>query len=555
MFTRDLHPYQTPGVEKFLARGSLLAAMGTGTGKTIVAIAAAEELLGRDQIGICLVVCPAGLKYQWAQAISAFTDITSHGARVRDEDIWVPQPPYGITIDGPPAKRARQYAMIGPATDYVILSYDNVLDDSRQIRKIKPGLVVLDEASQIKNPAAQRTRKTKLLLEAPWRLALTATPIENRPEELFSVMQWVDADVLGRWDFFDQTFIRRDRYGDVLGYRHLDVLHKRVSRAMYVKKRTDPDVASYLPAVHEDTWAVEMTSGLREAYTRMARDLLAELRDLPRRGRFDPAASYGHGVDESTPPGRAMAIHQALERLLDHPGLVVASGRRYEESEARRKAGEKRKTWPGSRYCYLHWAGGTLDGLQDSPKLERLRDECSRILRDPTAKILIYTKYADLLPILSEILDWPSVTYHGGMNAAAKEAAKSRFRRDPAVRLFLSSHAGAYGCDMWMANHLVNLDQPPSAGRAEQINGRHVRAAGDFHEVFVHDLVTLDTIEERNTARLAFKKKIGQAVIEGRGAFRGRLENDVEQLTMFLERTLAPDYAGSHKTPGDGDND
>jgi SNF2 family DNA or RNA helicase len=232
-----------------------------------------------------------------------------------------------------------------------------------------------------------------------------------------------------------------------------------------------------------------------------------------------------------------MAIHQAMERLLDHPALLDASAQAWEDSARRKSAGEKRKQWPGSMYCYQLWTAGLTRGLGESPKLARLQAECDRILTDPTAKILVYTKYADLLPVLASTLGHPSVSYHGGMSTPAREAAKQRFHRDPECRLFLSSHAGAYGCDMHMASHLVNMDQPPSAGRAEQINGRHVRATGMFRQVFIHDLVTAGTIEERNTARLDFKRKIGAAIIDGRGACDGHLTNDVEQLTGFLERT------------------
>ena len=153
-----------------------------GLGKTPIAIACAEELLGCGDISVCLVVCPPSLKYQWADRINQFTD----GAGL-------------VVIDGPLKKRKEQYASITDATDYVVIGYPNITSDQRQVRKLAKDMVVLDEITAIKTFKSQRTKAVKRILKSRYRLGLTGTPMENgKPEEIFSIMQWIDEDVLGR---------------------------------------------------------------------------------------------------------------------------------------------------------------------------------------------------------------------------------------------------------------------------------------------------------------------------------------------------------------------
>lgn len=552
MLTATLRPYQEPAVELFLRRGNMLLAGGTGVGKTVMAITCAEELLGIDDIDLCVIVCPAALKYQWAKAISQFTDIPSRKIRVDKEFITVPRAPYGIVIDGKAYQRQgvkysaaddrkRQYAQVNENTDYVILGYDNVTDDSRWVRRLKPGLVIIDEATAIKNPAAQLTRMTKQVLDSEYKIAITATPIENNLEELFFILEWVDPEFLGRWDFFEKAYIVRDDNGMVIRYKKTDILFEKLKEIMYRKMPDDPDVAAFMPGVREDEWVVQLDEPTRTAYLQMACDLFIELKSMPGGGRFDPAAYYSGQQDENTKVGKAMAIHQAIEMLLDHPRLVQISGEKYQESKRLQAQGVTRKVWPGSKYAYEITASGVLDEVLApgyvSPKLRLIAEKVNKILtQDPKAKVIIFTKFKPLLDMLQHLFSWGSVQYHGEMNVRAKEGAVAKYTRDPDCRIFLSSHAGAYGRDLYMANHLVNTDWAPSAGRKDQINGRHRRAASEFEHVEVHNVIVADTIELRNQGKLGFKSRIGAAVLDGKGADRhGGVDNDVVSLTAYLD--------------------
>ena len=171
-------------------------------------------------------------------------------------------------------------------------------------------------------------------------------------------MEWVDPEVLGRGDLFDLAYIERNRFGDPVGYKNLDVLRKRIGNAMYRKSVSDPDVAPFMPRRDFLDWRVNMDAATREVYVKMAWDLLTALEEAQARGEsFSVMAHYaGRKPDESTPVGKVMGIHMAMEMLLDHPDLLVDSALDYAET-----AGEK-----GSKYAsviYEFGIAGRADAL------------------------------------------------------------------------------------------------------------------------------------------------------------------------------------------------
>jgi SNF2 family DNA or RNA helicase len=534
--TVDPYPYQADAVDAFLARGSLLLAFDTGVGKTLTAIAIGEELLETRQVRRVLLVVPASLKFQWAKALAQFTDLPTQQVKVKDETITIPKQDACAIIDGTPDRRVRQYAAIDSRCEYVIVGYDQLVDEWKQVRKLRCDYVVLDEASAIKTPGAKRSKAIKRhFRDAPFRLALTATPIENRPEEVFSIMQWVDEDVLGRYDFFDKTYIVRDIFGKVARYQHLDVLHEKLSPAMIRKTRFDPDVAPYMPDVDTDVWDVELDDPTWAAYKDMLTDLLAAYDGVDNFGGFNVHAHYGQTRDDKrgdkTALGRLMGIHGTMEMLLNHPELVRESARLYEETDDR-----------GSQY-----AAGYLGALQPlpatSPKLNYLAIKVWTILLNPDAKLLIFCRNKMMLRLIAErFADFDSdvVIYDGDMTVREKEAAVTRFKTNAGVRLFLSSHAGAYGTDLPEANWLINYDIPWGAGLAHQIDGRHVRASSKHDIVHIRDMVCTGTVEERKLAGKKFKNRISSSVIDGAGR-AGELKNDVRSLRSHAREVLELD--------------
>jgi SNF2 family DNA or RNA helicase len=524
-----LYPYQQEGFSRFMERGNLLLAFDTGLGKTATAIALAEELLALREVGRVLLVVPANLKLQWARSIAKFTNLPTTELVVKGESIVVPDPGWCVIVDGTPVQRERQYRQARSAlVDYVIVGYEQVVSDFRRIKQLGCEFVVIDEASAIKTPGTKRTGAVKRHLKAPYRLALTATPIENRPEEVYSIMQWVDADVLGRHDLFDRTYIKRNPWGKVESYMHLDVLHDRLSVAMVRKTRLDPEVAPYMPEVDHEVWRVAMDDETRSAYLTMAADLLAAYEDVgDTGGSFDVNTHYGMGVREDrrgdkSALGRLMSVHGVMEMLLAHPQLVHESGTNYLTTDNR-----------GSKYAAEVMAEAVRRLPHTEPKLDFLIRSCDEILTsDPSAKILTFSWFKGMLPLMSRRLadlGYGTTIYSGDMSTREKEASVQRFKTSPDVRVFLSSHAGAYGTDLPEANWLINYDIPWGSGKATQINGRHVRASSEFKLVHVRDIVMAGTVEERKLGTKNFKGGVAGNVIDGKGG-TGSVKSEVESL-------------------------
>ena len=132
-FTGTLLPYQVEAVEAMVDRKKMLVAYDLGLGKTVLTIAALEQLKDEGKItepGI--VICLSSLKYQWAEQIRKFTDGAANT----------------VVVDGTPSKRAEQYVTAETA-DYVILNYEQVVNDWEYVQHLARGFVVCDEATAI----------------------------------------------------------------------------------------------------------------------------------------------------------------------------------------------------------------------------------------------------------------------------------------------------------------------------------------------------------------------------------------------------------------------
>jgi SNF2 family DNA or RNA helicase len=486
VLTVDLHGYQESAVDRAVERGSLLIAYEMGLGKTVIALAAIEELLEKGEVETAVIVVPANLKYQWAKSIARLTDVPTRVVTVREDglkqEITVPTEEYCVLIDGDAKKRAGLYAKVKALRpDYVILGYENVVNDWNYVRRIKPECIVLDECTAIKTFRAQRTRKIKRLT-APYRFGMTGTPVENgKPEELFSIMQWVDDQVLGRFDLFDKTYIVRNRFGGVQNYKNLPVLHAKLADGHGPQDAAGRGRAA-VPAGgagvrHPGRPGRQDEEGVPGHRGRPAR---RAARAGPTMGDFDLFAHYhgGEAANENSQQGKIMSRMQALDMLLNHPDLIVMSGQQYEESQEARSRGAEKKVWPGSKYAYEVWQSGLLDDVTTAPKLDAVAAAVEDILAVPGNKIIVFSVNPDMLDLIGDRLPENSfVTYTGRMSSAAKAYAAQRFESDEQCRVFLSSHAGAFGTDLYMANYLINYDLAWSAGKQDQINARHNRAS------------------------------------------------------------------------------
>lgn len=501
------------------------------TGKTTMAIAAIEDMFDDYTIREPgLVVALGTLTQQWADKIEEFTQGTSTALVI----------PAGSDVS---YEGRREYYAQAPDYDYVLLSYDAVVNDWQDVIELPRGFVILDEASVLRGFSSQRSQATKeLTYKVPVVYGLTGTPIENgKPEEVFSIMEAVDPSVFGSFRIFEKAFIKRNKNGWVSGYVNLPTFHRRLDEAMIRLRADDPEVSPYMPGKRDGApILVDWDRAAWALYVRIANELIEDLDEAARWGHnFDLAAHYGRAKKNPSAADRAKGrIGQKLQTLLmlcDHPELLRISAARYRQMAAQGKEG-------GSAYIAALEDEGAFAGLTATPKLDVAAAWVkARLAEDPGNKVVVFTRFVPMIDLFGARLDdgtWRP--YNGRMSAKKKDAALKEFQNDPDVRVLISSDAGGFGLDIPQANWLLNYDLPDGAGAADQRDTRIVRTSSEFEWVSRNWIFMRNSVEERNHARLSQKRAVANAFIDKRGLnHKGGMELNVKTLRKFLADSLS----------------
>jgi SNF2 family DNA or RNA helicase len=513
-FKGSLYPYQSESVDKMVDTGTMLLGLVMGAGKTVTTIAAIEILIARGDVDRCLVVVPAALKYQWMREISKFTDSRA------------------VVVDGTPKARERIWRTC-ISSQYVIVNPESLARDTLAIKGLKWDCIVIDESTMIKSRSAKRSKLLKKIGKAaPYRFALTGQPIENRPEELFSIMEFVNPDVLGRFDVFDRTFIVRDHWGRPVRYRNLKTLFDSLSD--YLIRKTREDIADQLPKVIHQTVPVPFDDRSAALYNRISQQLLADIQKAVTIGGSSSFNLWRHYHDPAAneAQGQIMSKLTALRMLCDSPELLRRSADLYLDGN---------KPGQGSQYAAQLKMEGLLDSLNAQPKMSAVVEYISDVLSESdNNKVVLFSFFKENLRIIQEHTKslCGSVLFTGDMTAEEKDAAKMTFSSDPTVRLFLSSDAGGYGVDLPMANYLISVDLPWSSGKLEQREARIIRLSSQFDHVTIATFLMHGSIEERQFEMLQQKKLINEAWVDGKHHdVKGGFELTLSSLTAFLRES------------------
>ncbi len=444
-----LLPYQKAGAAHLAFHERALLADEMGLGKTVQAIAACELLAQRKGVERVLVVSPTSVKAEWEDQIARFTD---RSARF---------------IAGLRPERLRLYS---EPVFFTLVNYEQVVRDADDInRLLKPDVVILDEAQRIKNWHTKTARQVKSL-RSPFAFVLTGTPLENRIDETYSIVQYLDPEIFGPLFRFNRDFYDLDERGRPVGYRNLDAMHRRLSNIML--RRRKADVEKELPGRTVKTFFVPMAEeqAARYAdYEYLARRLaaIAERRPLTKE-EFDRLQQY----------------LACMRMICDTPAILD----------------------PGCRVC---------------PKLEELEGVLEELLEDGERKIVVFSEWVRMLDLVRELAAEIGVdcAWHtGAVPQLRRRAEIARFRQDPACRLFLTSDAGATGLNLQMASCVINLDLPWNPAKLEQRIGR-VWRKGQTQAVTAVNFVTEDSIEHSILHLLAHKQTLADGVLDGTGDF------------------------------------
>ncbi|MBK6998770.1 MAG: DEAD/DEAH box helicase [Rhodoferax sp.] len=463
-----LYPYQMEGALFAVRAGRTLIGDEMGLGKTIQAIAATELLARHFGASKVLVICPTSLKYQWQSEIARFS---SRQARV---------------LAGGRVQRQKEYA----EEDFCkITNYEKLRSDLDLIANWAPDVVIVDEAQRVKNWNTIAARALKRI-DSPYAIVLTGTPLENKLEELISIVQFVDQHRLGpTWKLLHEHQ-QRDEGGRVTGYVGLDKIGQTLAPVMIRRRKSE--VLLQLPSRSDQTLLVPMTEAQALHHEENA-DVVAKIVHRWRKMKF-----------LSDQDQRRLTCALQNMRMVCNSTYLLD-----QETDHGVKADE---------------AAILFEGL----------------MAQPAAKVVVFSQWTRTHDILIRRLDARGIGYvsfHGGVPSEKRPALVDRFREDPDCRVFLSTDAGSTGLNLQHASTLINMDLPWNPAILEQRIAR-IHRMGQKQPVQIVNFVSKGSIEEGMLSILAFKRSLSAGILDGGtgeislgGSRLNRFMKDVEKVT------------------------
>ena len=462
----ELLPYQLDGIAFSVGAGRAVLADDMGLGKTIQGIGVSELLSREAGISKVLVVCPASLKSHWRLEIKQFSD---RGCQL---------------VLGSARERAAQY---DNSCFFTICNYEQVLRDFLAIERTKWDLIILDEGQRIKNWEAKTSRVIKAL-RSPFALVLSGTPIENRLDELYSVVEFIDDRRLGPAFRFYNRYRVVDERGKVLGYKNLDDLRERLKPVLL--RRTRKMVMTELPP------------------------RTTEIRRVP-------------------PTEEQVIVHNAQMRIISK----IVSKRYISEMDILRlqKALLICRMAANSTFLVDKVAPGY------SSKLVELENLLDQIIEEEDRKIVLFSEWTTMLNLIEPRLKKRRLNFvrlDGSVPQKRRQGLISQFQKDPNCKFFITTNAGSVGLNLQAANTVINVDLPWNPAVLEQRISR-VHRMGQKRPVQAFLLVTEETLEEKLLGTLSAKHELALAALDPDSKVKAvDMVSGIEELKRRLEVLL-----------------
>jgi SNF2 family DNA or RNA helicase/uncharacterized Zn finger protein len=456
----DLRPYQLRGYEWMyknarLGFGSLIAD-DMGLGKTLQVIATLLKLKqdGELKKKKAIVVAPTTLLTNWKKEMERFApDLKAH------------------IYHGP----GRSLAPLSEA-DLLLTTYGVVRSEHAQLQK-KPWLaMVIDEAQNIKNPQTEQTKAVKKI-EAPVRIAMSGTPVENRLSEYWSIMDFANRGYLGSLNHFKEEYARpieldRDQH-------QLDRFRRVTEPFILRRVKTDKRIISDLPDKIEQNQYCQLTPGQAALYQSVLDSTLETVEN-------------SEGIDRQ---GLVLKLITALKQVCNHPAHFLKKGP----------------------------ADPELSG-----KTTLLLDLLRQVL-DGDEKAIIFTQYQEmgklLAGILKKELGLEAPFLHGGVSRKGRDEMVEDFQGNRATKIMLLSlKAGGTGLNLTAANNVIHYDLWWNPAVEAQATDRAFRI-GQQRNVLVHRFITQGTFEEKIDRLIQSKKELADLTVASGEKWIGELSN------------------------------
>lgn len=508
-FLGTLRPFQKPVCLKMVNTKKFLNIASCGLGKTVMNIAAAEKLFELNLADKNFIISLATLKEQWCKKLDEFS---SRHYRL---------------IDGTPAQVAKQWEDAKrKRIKYVVLNYETLVAKNRKVtkediksltkrsidaalaeveaeaanthRKIAPmwdllelvgydrSIITADESNKIKNFKSKTARRIKTL-SARWMWCLSATPLEKSPDDIFSIMEFINRNVLGSYFQYKLNFCITDYFGTVIGYKNLDKLHTILKP--YFSRVTTDMVKDQLPEMLTKDYQADLEDA-STLYNFVKDDLLADLEGLP------DSREIKEGT-EDTGMVSILQKYMVLRQICQSPQILKDSTNEYA--------------------IYLVEQGIVKD--QVGGKLKVVTDRIKSILdEDPKNKIVVFNFFKGFLDLVAGELHAHKIgfaKYTGDETTKQRDDAQHKFTDDTRCRVLLCTDAGGVGLDLPVGNYILNTDIPQNPAKLRQRN--RVQRVSSRHKVNTTNTITCRRSAEcRMYEQLLREEKMAEIVIEGK---------------------------------------
>ena len=447
-----LRPYQQRGLDwlVYMSRLGLGAVLADdmGLGKTLQVLA----LLAHEQSAApTLLVAPMSVVGNWQREAAKFT------------------PSLRVMVHHGPARRRGEEldAAIGEH-DLIVTTYALMAKDRAQFMEQNWRRLVLDEAQHIKNSGTVQA-KAALAIPAQHKLALTGTPVENRLDELRSILDFANAGMLGTpADFRNRFSVPIEREKDEGAVSRLRAI---TSPFILRRVKTDPTVISDLPEKNEMTVRSNLSAEQAGLYQAVVDDMLAQIADAKGMKR----------------KGAVLAALTRLKQVCNHPAHFLSDGSPVLER-----------------------------GRHRSGKIALVEDMLDSILGE-NEKALLFTQFREfgelVAPYFAERFGTDVPFLHGGVSKTKRDKMVSQFQSDdgPPI-MMLSLKAGGTGLNLTAANHVVHLDRWWNPAVENQATDRAFRI-GQRKNVQVQKLLCVGTVEERIDSMLSSKQDLADLAV------------------------------------------
>ncbi|MEH2465783.1 DEAD/DEAH box helicase [Nostoc sp.] len=480
-FQGQLRPYQERGAAwlSFLERWGLGACLADdmGLGKTIQFIAFFLHLKEQDALeNPTLLVCPTSVLGNWEREVNKFAPSLKI-----------------LQYHGDKRPKGKAFLEAVKNHDLIVTSYSLLHRDIKSLQSVSWQIIVLDEAQNVKNPEAKQSKAVRQL-EATFRIALTGTPVENRLQELWSILDFLNPGYLGNRQFFQRRFAMPiEKYGDTAS---LNQLRSLVQPFILRRLKSDRDIIQDLPDKQEMTVFCGLTGEQAALYQQVVEQSLAEIdsaEGLQRRGMI-------------------LALLIKLKQICNHPAQ------------------------------YLKQA--TLE-QHNSAKLLRLEEMLEEVLSE-SDRALIFTQFAEwgklLKSYLEKQLGREIFFLYGSTSKKQREEMIDRFQHDPQGPpiMILSLKAGGVGLNLTRANHVFHFDRWWNPAVENQATDRVFRI-GQTRNVQVHKFVCTGTLEEKIHDMIESKKQLAEQVVGAGEEWLTELDTDQLRNLLILDRSAVID--------------